>query len=144
MSMGNLSDSQLVAKAIVPTEFTTGLVVTGTGVDCQSHETMLAIVTFGVVPSGTLTVKFQESSDDAGSDPYADIALATTAAIATGDASEVYLFDFNLSERERFIRAVATDAGGANTNVVGCDFVFAKSRHLPPTQENTVTQIGYT
>jgi hypothetical protein len=139
---GNLSDTQLVKLSIVPQSIASGATVNGTGVDCAGYETLLVDIEIGLATTGNVTVKLQESSDDGSVDTYADIALATTAAIdSTGD-NEPYLIDVNLSERERYIRAVATVAGGG-TVVCGVSAHLAKGRHAPPTQDNTVVKIGY-
>jgi hypothetical protein len=143
MMYGNLSDSHLVKGSLWPQAVTQDDDTNGDGVDCLGYETLLAVVAAGDIAAGTVTVKLQESSDDGSTDAYADIASATTGAIAAAGDDEVYLIDVNLSERERYIRAVATDAGGGGANEVAAVFVLSKGRHLPPTQENTVVKIGY-
>ena len=140
---GNLSDTQLVKRSLSPQAIGGNATVDGTGVDCAGYETLQVIVNAGHINAGTLTIKLQESSDDASADPYADIALATTPALAAADDDEVFLIDVNLSERERYIRAVATDASGGGAACVGVTFSLARGRHAPPTQENTVVRIGY-
>jgi len=139
---GNLSDTQLVKQTIAPQSIASGAAVDGTGVDCAGYETLLAVIEVGLATTGNITVKLQESSDNAGSDPYADITSATTPAVSDTGDNEPYLIDVNLSERERYIRAVATAAGGG-TVVCGATLILAKGRHAPPTQDNTVVRIGY-
>jgi hypothetical protein len=138
----NLSDSVLVKQVIASQSIASGATVDGTGVDCAGYERLTVAIEVGLASTGNVTVKLQESSDNTGSDPYADIALATTAALDSTTDNEQYLIDVNLSEREQYIRAVATVAGGG-TVVCGVVFLLAGGRHLPPTQDNTVVRIGY-
>lgn len=130
------SDSVLVKQAIAPQSIS-GASVNGTGIDCLGYESLLVITEAGAVGT-SITVKLQESSDDAAADPYADVTGATTGAV-TG-ANEPYIMDVNLSERERYIRPVATAVGIV---LVGVTFVLGSGRHLTPTQDNTVVQVGY-
>jgi fluoride ion exporter CrcB/FEX len=103
----------------------------------MSYESMLVIANAGAVGT-SIAVKLQESSDDGDADAYADITGATTGAVTT--ANTVYLIDVNLSEYERYIRAVATAVGVV---LVGVVFVLGSGRHLPPGQDQTVVQSGY-
>lgn len=139
----NPSDTQLVKLSLSPQAVGGSATVNGTGVDCLAYEALQVVVAIGDVAAGTLTVKLQESSDDAVADAYADITDATTGAVAGSGDDEIYLIDVNLSERERYIRAVVTDAGGGGANYVSVTFNLARGRHAPPTQENTVVRIGY-
>jgi hypothetical protein len=138
--MHTISDNALVYQAIAPQSIASGATVNGTGQDCEGYEQLLADVEVGLATTGNVTVKLQESSDDGSEDTYADITDATTPAVdPTGDY-ETYLIEVNLSERERYIRAVATAAGGG-TVVCGVSFVLSRGRHLPPTQQNTVVKV---
>jgi hypothetical protein len=130
------SDSVLVKQSIPPQSISTAT-VNGTGVDTQGYESMLVIANAGAVGT-SIAVKLQESSDDGDADAYADITDATTGAVT--DADEPYIMDVNLSEYERYIRAVATAVGVV---LVGVVFVLGSGRHLPPSQDNTPTQVGY-
>lgn len=140
---GNPSDTQLVKRSLSPQAVGAGATVNGAGVDCLGYEALQVIVNVGDVAAGTLTVNLQESSDDAVADAYADITGATTGAVAAAGDDEIYLIDVNLSEVERYVRAVVTDAGGGGANYVAAELVLSKGRHNPPTQENTVVRIGY-
>lgn len=136
------SDNILVKQSIAPQAIASGA-VNGAGVDCAGYETALVEAQIGAIVNAankTLTIKLQESSDDGSSDAYADITSATTAAIANAGQNKPYLFDVNLSERKRYLRAVAT-AGSADGGLVSVAFLLMAGRHLPPTQEKTVIQI---
>jgi len=135
-----LSDNLLVKQNIKPQDISSGASVNGTGQDCAGYEQLLVEVETGVVTTGTITVKLQESSDDGSVDTYADITGATTVAVGTTADEAPYLIDVNLSERERYIRAVATAAGGGDA-LVGVAFLLARGRHLPPTQTKTVVKV---
>jgi len=138
--MHNLSQHTLVKQNIAPQSISSGATVNGTGQDCQGYETLLAEIQVGLATTGNITVKLQESSDDGSTDAYADVASATTPAVGPSDDNEPYLIEVNLSERERYLRAVATAAGGG-TVVVGVSVLLSRGRHLPPTQDNTVVRV---
>lgn len=133
------SDHFLVKQGIPPQTIADD--TEGNGIDCVGYETLLVIVEMGDMGTSTDTVKLQQSSDDAAADPYADIADATVSAAAAGE-NEPYLIELNLSERERYIRAFASET--VADGLLGVTFILMNGRHLPPTQENTVVQIGYT
>ena len=138
--MHTVSDNILAKQQVDPQSVASGSAATGTGQDCSGYEQLLVIANVGLATTGNVTIKLQESSDDAATDAYADVTSATTGAVGpTGDL-EPYLIDVNLSERERYIRAVGTVAGGG-TAVFGVTFVLARGRHLPPTQDNTVVKV---
>ncbi len=145
MNVHTPSDSVLTKQALAPQDIGTGATVNGTGVDCLGHEVAVLEVNAGAIDSGankSVTVKLQESSDDGDSDAYADVTDATTGAIDNDGQNEPYLIEVNLSERERYLRAVAT-GGSADGGLVGAVLNLYRSRHNPPTQDNTVVQIGF-
>jgi len=133
------SDHFLVKQGIAPQTITDA--TNGNRIDCLGYETLLVIVEMGNMGTSTDTVKLQESSDDGDADTYADITDATVSADEDGE-NEPYLIEVNLSERERYIRAVASET--VADGLLGVTFVLMNGRHLPPTQDNTVVQIGYT
>ena len=140
------SDHILNKQSLAPQAIGTGATVNGTGVDTEGFEAGRLEVQAGAVVAGanqSVTVKIQQSSDDAASDPYADIALATTGAILNAGENEPYLIDINLSETERYLRAVATGGSSAG-GLVSAAFNLMTARHSPPTQDNTVVETGYT
>ena len=135
------SDTIKVVQSIEP-QVLQNTTVNGTGVNCQGWDSALVIVNMGVIGSTSLTVKLQESSDDGSADAYADITNATTGGIVTADDQAVYIFDVNLSDVEQYLRAVAISASAVDDNV-GVVFCLMSGRHLPPTQAETVVQVGY-
>jgi hypothetical protein len=135
------SDTIKVVQSLEP-QVANNETINGTGVDCLGWDAALVVVNVGVIGSTSLTVKLQESSDDGSSDAYADITDATTGAIATADDQSVYIMDVNTSEVERYLRAVAISASAAD-DYVGAVFCLMSGRHLPPTQAETVVQVGY-
>ncbi len=137
--MHTFSENYLYKQNIAPQSIASGAAVDGTGQDCAGYEELLAHVEVGLATTGNVTVKLQESSDNAVADAFADITSATTVAVGPSGDLAPYLIDVNLSERERYIRAVATVAGGG-TVVVGVAFEL-KGRHLPPTQDHTIVKV---
>jgi len=145
MNIHTVTDEHLYKRSIAPQAVGSSATVNGAGVDCQGTEGLLAIVNIGAIVDSsniTLTVKLQQSSDDGDSDAYADITDATTDAIANDGQNEVYLIELNMSERERYIRAVVT-GGSSGGGLVGCVLELFRRRHGVPTQTNTVVQIGF-
>jgi hypothetical protein len=138
--MYTVSDNLLIKQNIAPQDIASAATVDGTGQDCAGYEQLLVIVEVGLATTGNITVKLQESSDNGVGDAFADITGATTGAVGPTGDNEPYLMDVNLSERERYIRATATAAGGGDVQV-GVSFVLARGRHLPPTQDNTVVKV---
>lgn len=142
---GTMSDHVLVKQSIAPQAVGTGATVTGTAVDCMGYETLLADVELGAIVDTTnisVTVKLQQSSDNGVADDFADITSATTGAVLNAGQNEPYLLDVNLSECERYIRAVAT-GGAAGGGLAAVSFHLSQKRHNPPTQVNTVVKIGH-
>lgn len=137
--MHTFTDNYLFKQNIKPQDVSSGGSATGTGQDCSGYEQLLALVEVGIATTGTITVKLQESSDDGSLDAYADVTNATTIAVGPTVDEKPYFIEVNLSERERYIRAVATAAGGGDV-LVGVTFVL-KGRHLPPTQDTTVVKV---
>jgi hypothetical protein len=142
---GTQSDHVLVKQSIAPQAVGSGASATGTAVDCMGYETLLVDVELGAIVDSadvSVTVKLQQSSDNGVADAFADITSATTGAVANAGQNEPYLFDVNLSECKRYIRAVAT-GGSSGGGLVGVSFHLSQKRHNPPTQVNTVTKIGH-
>jgi hypothetical protein len=143
--MQTLYENQQVVQAIAPQSVGSGATVTGTGQSCLGFESLLAVIDIGAIAdtlNHSLTVKLQESSDDGDSDAYTDITSATTGAVDNDGQNEVYLIELNLSERERYIRAVVT-GGSAGGGVVAVDFHLGNPRSAPVSLENAITKIGF-
>lgn len=137
------SQNSLIKQSIAPQAVTGAATVNGTGVDCAGYENALVAIQVGAIVSAankSLTIKLQESSDNGSVDTFADVTGATTAAIVTAGHNKPYLFDVNLSERERYLRAVVV-AGSADGGLVSVAIHLSNGRHLPPTQDNTVVQV---
>jgi hypothetical protein len=146
MNEHTLSDHVKVATTLAPQDLS-GAAATkaGDGVDCQGFEGAVLAIEIGAITdaaNNSITVKVQESSDNGVSDSYADVSGAATSAILNAGQNEVYLIELNLSERERYLRAYAT-AGSADGGLLSATFLLFRGRHGPPTQENTVTQVGF-
>lgn len=145
MNIHTMSDHVRPYQSLAPQAVGSAATVNGTGVDCQGWEGALVVVEMGAIVDTsniTLTVKVQQSSDDGDADAYADVTDATTGAIPNSGENEVYLIELNMSERERYIRAVVT-GGSAGGGLVSATIVPFRGRHLPPTQQNTVVQVGF-
>lgn len=144
MNIHTPSDNILVKQALAPQAVGTGDdAVTGTGVNCQGHEVALFEVNVGaVVDDDNITVAIQLQESESLSTGYTDIEDATTGAVAYADQNEIHLIEVNLSEYSQYIRVIA-DGGSAGGGVAGVVVNLMRSRHLPPSQDNTVVQIGF-
>ena len=93
-------------RAIVPDAQGVGA-VNGTGIDCRGFDELQVALDVGAIGAGsTVDFKLQESSDDGVADAYADITgLSITQIVA---ANKSALLNVDLSQRERYIRAVCT------------------------------------
>lgn len=141
--MRQLTSFALVKPAVVTASLGTGA-TNGPGVDCRGFERATLLVNVGVVPGdNTVTVKLQESSDNGAGDAFADVATATTGAIAAAGGSATYAIEVNLSKRERYLRAVATGAGTTPAVPTSAVLVLHRSTtaNMPATQDKTVVSV---
>jgi hypothetical protein len=87
---------------------------TGTGVDTLGFHQALVVLNVGTVTT-SLDVKLQESSDNGGSDTFADITGAAFTQVTTANDVAVYVGRVNLTGTERYIRVVGTGVGGSQS-----------------------------
>lgn len=87
--------------------------------------------TTDVTNAGTLTVKVQHSVD--GSTSFADLAAENGDAaftVATTSVKGLYALNFNTEKARRYIRIVATMAGGCNSIAFGVYFIGKHGRTI--------------
>jgi hypothetical protein len=142
--MRQLTSSALVKPTLVPASLAAGA-TNGVGVDCRGYGRATLLVSVGELAGDhNVTVKLQQSSDDAATDAYTDVTSATTGAIAAAGDAAVYAIEVDLSKRERYLRAVGTVAG-TSTPVALTSAVLILHRpgtsNLPPTQDKTVVSV---
>lgn len=145
MNIHTLTDHVRPYLAVPPQAVVSSGFYTGSGIDCWSWEGALLIVELGAIVDTaniSLNVKLQESSDDGVADDYADVTDAETGATLNAGQNEVYLIELNMSERERYLRAIV-EGGSVGGGLVSATLVPYRGRHLPPTQQNTVVQIEF-
>lgn len=112
----------------------------GAGIDTRGFEKALAV--FYSAPSGTGSTsdcKLQESSDDGGSDAYADVTNATFTQVTTAGGAKSQTMNINLNKRKRYLRLVHTGAGGSAAGQAYGLILLFNPRNLPPT--HTVTPV---
>jgi len=94
----------------------------GISIDTLGFHTLAFFYSFGTTTtgtSGTATFKLQESSDNSS---FTDITSATTSALTLdtgGQNAKTVCIPLKLIGRKRYIRAVLTIAGTANTGATG-------------------------
>lgn len=142
--MRQLTSSALVKTALVPAELAAGA-TNGTGVDCRGFERATLLVTVGALAGDhNVTVKLQESSDNGSGDAFADVADATTGAVAAAGDESTYAIEVNLSKRERYLRAVGTVAGTATPVALTSGVLIlhrSTTTNLPATQDETIVSV---
>lgn len=80
--------------------------VNGGSVDMQNWESVMFIAHLGALTGGQVTrMKAQQSSDDASSDAFADLAGTQTDAMADDDGNQIINLDI-VKPRERYVRPV--------------------------------------
>lgn len=138
--MRQLTSNALLKPGLVTAQLAAGA-TNGPGVDCRGYDRATLLVTVGALAGDhNVTVKAQESSDDAATDAYADVTGATTGAVAAAGDEATYAIEVDLTRRERYLRAVGTVAG-TSTPVALTSAVWVLHRNspanLPPTQDKT-------
>ena len=121
----------------------------GIGVDCRGYTR--ALVIFNVAAHDrttgdeTLDVKIQESQDDGSVDTYADVTSAAFAQIAgqtiTATKGLTFLMDIDLTQRERWLRAVGTPAGTTPVDTYTVTILLLNPVEKPPAQDQTVISV---
>lgn len=100
-------------QAIAPAVVTAN--TNGTTVDLKGFDSALFVVNTGAIDAaGDFGIKLQES--DTGTSGWADVAAADIlgGAPATLEANAAYRIGYIGSKRKRYVRAVATKAGGTS------------------------------
>jgi len=136
----NLSDSVLVKQALAPQAIAAAAVINGSSLDCAGYESLLVQVEAGAIANTanySLSVKLQESADNSS---FSDISGAATPTLLNAGQNAPYLLSVNLSERKRYLRAVAT-GGSAGGGLLAVSFTLAGGRHLPPIQDKNLISL---
>jgi len=113
--------------------------INSSSVDTDNCQTVGFIVSFGaIVASAATSVKLQQSSDDGGSDAFADLSGAS---ITVADTDDNTLVLIEITEpQERYVRCVV-DRGTQNATVDSITAITKGSRKLPidNTTDSTVS-----
>ena len=120
----------------------TAAATNGTGVSCRGFRHGMAV--FYAAPSGSGTTsdcKVQESSDDAATDPYADVTSATFAQATTAGGAKIQAMNINLAKRERWLRLVHTGAGGSAAGQAYGLFLLFNAFFMEVSQDQTVVTV---
>lgn len=113
-------------------------VQTSTVIDTQGYDGVLIVAAYGVVSATAVTVlKAQQSSDDAATDAYDDLASsALTQLVATTDNNKTHALDIYRPQK-RYLKAIVTRATG-NVVIDGVFAILYKSSKKPISQGTTV------
>lgn len=118
---------------IAPASRTAGT-VNGSAIDTAGYDAAMFAVNAGAIGGATgLDVKIQESDDQAS---WSDISGAAIAQLGENDDNQAPLIDVALGgayNRKRYLRAVATVAGGSSV-VYGVSCELYRAHQVPQTQ----------
>jgi hypothetical protein len=118
----------------------TAAAVNGVSTDCLGFRR--AMVLFGALPTGAGTTsdcKVQESAD--GSTGWADVAGAAVVQDTTAIGALVQLMDIDLAKRLRYLRLVATGAGGSAAGAAYGAIVLIDPEMAGVTQATAVVSV---
>ena len=136
--MKNIQALEEALKAVnaIETQNLAATTVDGAGFDTKDFDEVLFVVNAGVT-DGTVDIKIQESTDDAATDAYTDIAGAAFVQITSSNDQDVFVGRVRCKNFEQFLRATVTTTG--TTSDVGVAGLLGKFDGLAPvTQGNAV------
>lgn len=108
---------------------------TSSAIDTQGFEGVKIYTSFGTITSGAVTsVKVQQSSDDGGSDAYADL-LGSAITVADDDDNQVTVHDI-YRPRDRYLKVVV-DRGTQNAVIDGIVAVLYGAKESPTTDDSS-------
>lgn len=108
---------------------------TSSVIDMQGFDGVKVYTSFGAITSGAATsVKMQQSSDNGGSDTYADLA-GSAVTVADDDDNQVVVHDI-YRPRERYLKVVV-DRGTQNAVIDGIVAVLYHASVQPTTDDSS-------
>lgn len=108
---------------------------TSSAIDMQGFDGVKIYTSFGAITSGAVTsVKMQQSSDNGGSDTYADLA-GSAVTVADDDDNQVVVHDI-YRPRERYLKVVV-DRGTQNAVIDGIVAVLYHASLQPTTDDGS-------
>ena len=109
--------------------------ITSAAIDTAGYEGVLIAIKFGAIVSGAVvTVKAQQSSDNAVADAYADL-LGTSQTVADTDDNKVFLIDI-YKPAERYLKAIVSTA--TQNSTVECIVAYRYgAKKLPAVDDST-------
>ena len=133
----NMSKNVKMTRAILPSAGVAATTdINGAVIDMANFESVLMIVTFGVITGSAVTsIKAQSGTDGSVSDA-ADL-LGTGQTIADDDDNETFFIDL-VKPIERYVRLVV-DRGTQNAVVASATYIKYNPRTKPTTHDTGVT-----
>jgi hypothetical protein len=109
-------------------------------VDMTGWDTVEFVALMGALTATQVTkLKTQQSSDDASTDAYDDLAGSATAAMADADTNKTLRSEI-VKPTKRYVRAVLV-RGTANAVIDGIIAIQRRARRAPITQSSTVSAV---
>ncbi|MEI8375356.1 MAG: hypothetical protein WCJ35_21255 [Planctomycetota bacterium] len=132
MNLSTLGKVTRCINGVVAGQATT----TGTAIDMKGYSSVTFYCLIGAIAStGTVTLKAQQSSDDAATDAYADL-LGTAIAYTDADDNKVAILEI-VNPQKRYIKPILITAT-ANGVIDGVIAVQTKAKLEPVTHSTTV------
>jgi len=125
--MNDQINNTTTALGLVSDSYTT--TPTGTGVDCQGHESALIIQNAKTMTGTTPTLdgKIQESDDDS---TWSDVSGATFTQV-TDAADSLQTIEVKCSETKKYLRYVGTMTGTSPVVDLGVSIILGLSKVVP-------------
>ncbi len=134
-----------LAKNTQPQRIMDGVVAgtsdqTSDAVDRAGYDGVMFIGLLGTLTSGHATsMKIQQSSDDGGSDAYADLLGTGSGALAEGDSDQMIVIDI-VRPLERYLKAILL-RGTQNAVIDGIVAIPYNAKVTPTAQHSTVAKL---
>lgn len=133
----SLLNGALFQKVIGYTAAASTGTTTSDAVDCAGAEGVLFLVDLGAITStGTVTCKVQQSSDDAASDAYSDVAGSSIVNVGDASTTKQILVEV-INPQKRYLKLLATRAT-ANVVIDGVTAIKFGLKSEAATQGATV------
>lgn len=138
MHVHNLTQAAKTVRVVNATAAGT-TVINGTGVERSGFESVRAVGLFGALTATqTTALKLQESNDNGGGDPYADIANSQTTNMLDGDSNKILITD-KFRPAKNWVRAVVV-RGTANAVIDGVILELYRASDAAIVADGTVSQ----
>jgi hypothetical protein len=146
MNMHTISDAVKFVQGVASQAKLASGTVVGGWVDCFGYENAACVFNVGAIVDAvnkSLTLSVLEDDTGpagAGGASGHTIVEATTDILLAAQQNGLFILEFNLSERKRFLKALIT-AGSADGGYADCIWLLWNGRYAPPVQQSAVVKV---